>query len=500
MKTSLAACCVRSLTHGGRMRRRWSLAPILVAASLALVPVGHGQLRPNFVVILADDLGYGDLGCYGNRHIRTPNLDRMAAEGLRLTSFYAQNVCGPSRAALLTGCYPIRLAEPGNIKGAHTELHPGETTIAEVLATAGYVSALIGKWHLAGRGGHERGPGTGPYRPALMPNSQGFDYFFGTPSHNGTTREVAPQGWKTELMRDAEVLESPTDLNQLTRRYTEEAIAFLEAHRERPFFLYLAHTMPHVPLGASAAFRGNSPRGLYGDVVEELDWSVGEVLRALRRLGLERRTLVLFTSDNGPWIERHLGDYGGSPGPLRGFKMSTWEGGLRVPGIVRWPGRVAAGRVSDGMAATLDVLPTFAALAGALPPPQATLDGVNLADWLADPTTPSPRRRFYYFGFTHLQAVREGRWKLVLSRPAAPPWTSWYARMIDAVPAPELYDLAFDPGENRDVSQQNPEIVARLLEVAEAVRGELGDYDRVGSAARFFDPGPRRPRMSAWRH
>lgn len=287
---------------------------------------------PNFVVIFADDLGYGDLGCYGNRHIRTPNLDRMASEGIRLTSFYAQNVCGPSRAALLTGCYPIRLAEPGNTKGAHTILHPREQTIAEVLASKGYVTGLVGKWHVAGPGAHERGRGTGPYKSELMPNRQGFDYFFGTPAHNGFTREVDTKSWRTELMRNDEVLESPTDLNLLTHRYTGEAIRFVERNREQPFFLYSAHTMPHVPLGASADFRGRSPRGLYGDVIEELDWSVGEILSALRELRLDRKTLVVFTSDNGPWIESHLGDHGGSAAPLRGFKMTTWEGGAACSG------------------------------------------------------------------------------------------------------------------------------------------------------------------------
>ena len=457
-----------------------------------------GAPRPNFVLILADDLGFGDLGCYGNRHIRTPNLDRMATGGVRLTSFYAQNVCGPSRAALLTGCYPIRVAEPRNVKHAHTVLHPGERTIAEALATQGYVSGLVGKWHLAGNGAHERGPGTGPYRSELMPNAQGFDSFFGTPSHNGVTREVDSKRWITELMRDEEVLESPVDLSSLTKRYTEEAIQFLTRHREQPFFLYLAHTMPHVPLGASDSFRGRSPRGLYGDVVEEIDWSVGRILATLDELGLRKRTLVVFTSDNGPWIEGHLGDYGGSAAPLRGFKMSTWEGGLRVPGILSWPGRLPQGVVSDELATTLDVLPTFAALAGA-GLGERRIDGHDLWPWLSGEEEASPRNTFFYFAFTHLQAVRDRRWKLVLKRPEDPPWTSWYGRMIDAVSEPELYDLQFDWGESRNVAQQNPEVVTGLARLAESVRTELGDYDRTGTHARYFDAGPRRPRMNRWR-
>ena len=332
-----------------------------------------------------------------------------------------------------------------------------------------------------------------------MPNSQGFDYFFGPPSHNGTTREADPERWKTELMRGDEVLESPTDLDLLTRRYTEEAVRFIERNRERPFFLYLAHTMPHVPLGASEAFSGRSPRGLYGDVVEELGWSVGEVLATLRDTGLDRRTHVVFTSDNGPWIESHLGDYGGSAGPLRGFKMSTWEGGLRVPGIFWWPGRIAGGQVSDEMASTLDLLPTFAAAAGARLPADRELDGLDLWPWVAGTTGRSPGDTFLFFAYTHLQAVRDRRWKLVLRRPADLPWTSWYGCMTDSVEAAELYDLRFDWGERRDVAAQNASTVERLMGMVEWARRGLGDYDRTGQGARFFDSGPPRPDMDSWR-
>ena len=478
----------------GFSRSRLAVLAVAVAGTVC-----SGQELPNFVVIFADDLGYGDLACYGNRHIRTPNLDRMAAEGLRLTSFYAQNVCGPSRAALLTGCYPIRLAEPGNTKGAHTVLHPEEQTIAEVLRTKGYISGLIGKWHLAGAGAHRKGPGTGPYKSELMPNRQGFDYFFGTPSHNGTTRDVDYRSWTTELMRDENVIETPTDLNLLTKRYTEEALGFIERHREQPFFLYLAHTMPHVPLGASSRFRGRSERGLYGDVIEEIDWSVGAVLDSLRRLGIESRTMVVFTSDNGPWIESHLGDHGGSAAPLRGHKMTTWEGGLRVPGIFRWPGNIAAGQESDEIASTLDLLPTFAAIAGADLPSRRKLDGVDLWPWLSGQAKRSPRETFLFYGYTHLQAVRDRRWKLVLTRPADPPWTSWYGRMIDSVQGNELYDLRFDWGERRNVAEQNGAIVDRLLALVANARAELGDYDKTGSGVRFFDAGPRRPDLDSWR-
>ena len=332
-----------------------------------------------------------------------------------------------------------------------------------------------------------------------MPNRQGFDYFFGTPSHNGTTRDVDYRSWTTELMRDEEVIESPTDLNLLTKRYTEEALRFIERHQEQPFFLYLAHTMPHVPLGASSSFRGRSDRGLYGDVIEEVDWSVGEVLELLERLGLDGRTLVVFTSDNGPWIESHLGDHGGTAAPLRGYKMTTWEGGLRVPGIFRWPGKIAAGQVRDEIASTLDLLPTFAAIASASLPSGRKLDGIDLWPWLSGQAGRSPRETFFYFGYTHLQAVRDRRWKLVLKRPADPPWTSWYGRMIDAVQASELYDLRFDWGESRNVAEQNATIVERLMRLVEDTRAELGDYDVIGSGARFFDAAPRRPDMDSWK-
>jgi len=241
--------------------------------------------KPNFVIFFTDDQGYQDVGCFGSPLIRTPNLDRMAAEGMRLTNFYAQAVCGPSRATLMTGCYPIRVGEPGNTKGQHTILHPKEITIAEVLRDAGYSTGLIGKWHLAGDRREQ-------YPPELMPNAQGFDYFFGTPLHNGTTRTVDGGKFRTQLMRDGEMLDpsiEQDEMNQLTRRYTAEAAEFIRGNKDRPFFLYLAHNMPHVPLGASEAFRGKSKRGLYGDVIEELDWSMGQVLATLKECGTKTR-------------------------------------------------------------------------------------------------------------------------------------------------------------------------------------------------------------------
>ncbi|HUS90242.1 MAG TPA: sulfatase [Phycisphaerae bacterium] len=451
-------------------------------------PFDRAQGRPNFIIFFTDDQGYNDVGCFGSPLIRTPNFDRMAAEGMKLTSFYAQAVCGPSRAAILTGCYPIRLAEPGNRKNQHTILHPQEVTIAEVLKRAGYATACIGKWHLAGGG--TGGRGRGPFPPELMPQAQGFDEFFGTPLHNGFTREPDDRRFITQLMRGEKVLESPADMNTLTQRYTDEAVRFLRANSNRPFFLYLAHNMPHVPLGASERFRGRSKRGLYGDVIEELDFSAGRILETLKELGIDGNTLIVFTSDNGPWVEKQIGDYAGCADPLRGSKMMTWEGGPRVPCIVRWPGKVPAGRVRDEIAATIDLLPTFARLAGAELPKDRTLDGRDLWPLLSGEPGAAGRETFCFYCYTHLQAVRDRRWKLVLPRPARPPWTGWSARMVDAVPQAQLYDLKADVGEKRDVAAEHPEVVAALMKLVEKARADLGDHDRIGKGARFFDGPP----------
>ena len=493
---------------------------LLSATHMALPSEAAAQApRPNFIIFFTDDQGYNDVQCYGSPRIKTPNLDRLAREGTRFTSFYAQNVCGPSRAALLTGSYPIRCGEPGNRKNPHTVLHPRELTIAELLKTRNYATACIGKWHVAGGGGIRKtasgqfvyGPrgrpsGRGPFERDLMPNSQGFDYFFGTPAHNGSRREPQNDRYVTILMRQHDVVEDPVDMNSLTRRYTEEAIGFMRENQERPFFLYLAHTMPHVPLGVSPRFRGKSKGGLYGDTIEELDWSMGEILRTLEELEIDERTLILYTSDNGPWVEKHLAGKGGldahygSADPLRGSKMTTWEGGPRVPGIVRWPGNVPAGRVGDRMITTLDVLPTFARLAGARLPRGLVIDGLDLSEFILGQRDDSEREDFLYYSSTHLQAVRLGNWKLVLPRPAKPKWTAWYARMIEAIGAPQLYNLAKDIGEKHDMASQHPEVVKRLMARAEKARRELGDYDRIGIQARFFDDGPPRVDSEKWRN
>lgn len=461
---------------------------------------------PNIVLILADDLGYADLGCFGSKTIKTPHLDKMAAEGLRLTSFYAQAVCGPSRAALMTGCYPIRVAEPDNQKHQHTELHPKEITMAELLHGAGYATACIGKWHL----GHplpsspKEKASPAKFDPATMPNAQGFDYFFGTPLFNGASEKIEDIKFRSAILRNEEVVVPEVkSWDQITQDYTREALQFIHQHKEEPFFLYLAHNMPHVPLGASERFKGKSAGGPFGDAVEEIDWSCGEIFKTLHELKLNQNTLVLFTSDNGPWIETTAGmkpdgrvflprDHSGHAEPLRGFKMLTWEGGLRVPCLAWWPGKIPADTQSAAMCSTLDLLPTFAALANAKLPADRAIDGRDLGALLHDPANAKPPRdTFYYYCLTHLQAVRSGPWKLVLPRPEHPAWVGFSGRFINnGVAAPELYDLEKDIGETTNLAAAHPDVVARLHQLADAARKDLGDYDQIGQGARYYDGPP----------
>lgn len=472
---------------------------LLSAACACFVRAGDAP-RPNILLVFTDDQGWHDLGCQGSTTIRTPRIDRMAAEGLRLTSFYAQPVCGVSRAALMTGSYPIRVAEPGNVKRLHTVPHPDELTLAEVLKSAGYHTALIGKWHLC-----EKGRGPAGFDPATMPGAQGFDHFFGTPLYNGYTVRVEDLEFRSPLLRNSEVVVPEVgDWNSITGDYTDEAIRWIRGHRDRPFFLCLAHNMPHIPLGASEGFAGKSAGGPYGDAIEEIDASTGRLLDELKALGIDGETLVVFTSDNGPWVETTHGmkpggkpfiprDHSGSAGPLRGWKMSAWDGGSRVPFVARWPGKLKPGRVDDGILATLDLLPTFAALAGAELPDGLAIDGKDATDFLLGSADRSPRDEYLYYTGCLLTGVRAGPWKLVLPRPAAPPGTGWWGRMIEAVPETELYHLTDDPGETTDVAAAHPEVVARLMRRVEAARAELGDIDRVGSGARMFDKAPRKP-------
>jgi arylsulfatase A-like enzyme len=418
---------------------------------------------PNVVLIYADDLGYGDLASFGATAIRTPHLDRMAAEGLKLTSFYSVSpVCTPSRAALLTGRYAARMG----IQQMHlsnvltfqdtTGLPTDETTIATALKTRGYATAAIGKWHL----GH-----LAPHRPI----DHGFDYYFGIPYSN----DMQP----SMLKRMDDVIEQPVVQDTITCRYTEEAIAFIERHRARPFFLYLPHTMPHIPLFASDRFRGRSPGGLYGDVVEELDWSVGEILAALKRLDLDRTTLVLFASDNGPW-------YQGSPGPLRGRKGWTYDGGLRVPGIIRWPGRISARQVSAEPLATIDLLPTLLALAGVGSPGTKPLDGKNAADFLLGRAPKPPDNLYLFFDKEFLQTARAGKWKIHVARWNVQRYQFGAASQVNQTLAnPELYDMTSDIGESYDLSARHPDVV-RLLRrrIAEALRTFPDEIQQANAA------------------
>ena len=465
------------------------LATLGLACSAAIA-----DEKPNFVVIFTDDQGYQDVGCFGSPDIRTPRLDAMAAEGMKFTSFYAQPICGPSRAALMTGCYPMRVAERGHTKQVHPILHSDEITVAEVLKPQGYATACFGKWDLAKHA-------QAGFFMDLFPTRQGFDYFYGTPTSNDRI---------ANLYRNEELIEPKTNLATLTRRYTDEAIHFIEKHIDEPFFVYIPHTMPHTKLDASPHFKGKSKRGLYGDVIEEIDFNVGRILDAIRKNGIEKKTYVLFTSDNGPWLiknkdhaDGHLKrDHGGSAGPLRSGKVSTFEGGLRVPTILWGPDRVPAGTTCDKIASTLDVLPTFAALAGAKIPDGRVIDGEDITHLFhGEFGEANPDKAFFYYLRVHLQAVRQGQWKLHLPREKEPIGAAPFSKNTHIAPSdrvgfekPFLVDLNNDIGETTDVSDQHPDVVKRLLALAETMREDLGDYDRVGTNMRFFDPMTTRPK------
>lgn len=435
------------------------LARLIVPAVMALGLGGTtgGARPPNIVILFADDLGYGDLGCQGHPTIRTPHLDQLAAEGKRFTDFYAAApVCSPSRAALLTGRYPVRsgmygrrgVLFPDSTGGLPTE----EITLAELLRGRGYATAHVGKWHLG-------------IHPGSRPNDQGFDQSFGLPYSNDMDREDGvPQsaasspgppvkGWNVPLLHNGKIVERPADQRTLTERYTAQAVRFIAENRARPFLLYFAHTFPHVPLFASPAFRGKSARGPYGDTVEELDGSVGAVIAALRAAGVAENTLVFFTSDNGPWLTQGL--QGGSAGILRDGKGGTWEGGMREPAIAWWPGRIAPGIVRDP-ANAMDLFVTGTALAGVPLPPKRAIDGIDLSPALFR-GAPLPERPFFYYRGAELVACRLGSFKLHYSTQDgfsplpperhAPPW---------------LFDLGRDPGERVEVAGEHPDVVARI--------------------------------------
>ncbi len=458
--------------------RTWLAATAIawIAAQSLIAAEALGR-KPNIVLIFTDDQGYQDIGCFGSPNIKTPHLDRLAAEGMKFTDFYVgAPVCSASRASLLTGCYCARVSVTGVLFPKNREgLNPDEITIAEVLKSQGYATACVGKWHL----GHH---------PEFLPTSQGFDSYFGIPYSNDMTidpqmalsetivlregmtveriRAEKPKGNWVPLMRDEQVIEYPCDQATLTRRYAEEAVQFIRRNKDQPFFLYLPHTMPHVPLFASDTFSGKSERGLYGDVIDEIDWSVGEILNALKDVGVDDNTLVVYTSDNGPWLAK--GKNGGCALPLRDGKFTTYEGGMRLPCLVRFPGRVPAGTVCREIAATIDLLPTFAHLAGAKVPDDRVIDGRNIWPLMAgEAGAKSPHEAYFYRG----RAVRTGPWKLHLQANS-----TVKDQPVGALP--QLYNLDTDISETRNVAEEHPEIVQRLKQLVEEHQQEIAKNRR----------------------
>ena len=425
----------------------------------ALLSAAGSARPPNVVVIFIDDMGYGDIGPFGATKQRTPNLDRMAKEGMKLTSFYAAPVCSVSRAQMMTGCYGARVSVPGvYFPGQSVGLNPSEVTVAERLKEKGYTTQMVGKWHLGDQ-------------PEFLPTRQGFDHYLGIPYSNDMLKKSADTKIPVvPLLRDEKIVElmDGDAQTRLVEIYTKEAVDFIGRNKEKPFYLYFAHNAVHTPIHPGVAFAGKSQNGRFGDWVEEVDWSVGQVLDALRSQGLDKDTLVVFTSDNGPWLIK--GTDGGSAGPLRGGKGSTWEGGMREPTIAWWPGHVPAGSVNDAVAGTIDLLPTFVSLAGGTVPASPVIDGRDITPILLGQSKESAREAHYYFSGYDLQAVRQGRWKLALV-----PQPDGMGKQAAKVPAGlRLYDLDAEIGEQTDVAAQYPEVVAKLKALADKMSSEIG--------------------------
>lgn len=463
-----------------RISRARRLIALLSATLLCGVVVASAaERRPNVIVILTDDQGYADVGCFGAKGYTTPHLDSLARDGVKFTNFHAaQPVCSASRASLLTGCYANRVGiHDALFPHVDYGLSPTETTLAKILHARGYATGMAGKWHLGDA-------------EAFLPNHHGFDEFFILPySHDMSPYNPAAKPGthpKLPLIEDGRVINgdvTPSDMAQLTTWYTERALRFIERNRARPFFFYLAHSMPHVPLAVSEKFKDRSGAGLYGDVIMELDWSVGQILAKLHELGLERDTLVIFTSDNGPWLA--FGDHAGSAGPLREGKSTSWEGGTRVPALMRWPGHLPAGVTNDHFMVAIDLLPTIAARVGAELGP-LPIDGRDIWPLLANASGATNPHEGYGFWYAQneLQAVvsGDGRWKLVFPHRfislagRAPGHGGLPARYsLLRVERAALYDLVADVGETTDVSAAHPEVMARLQAFAEKCRAELGD-------------------------
>ncbi|WP_435018045.1 sulfatase family protein [Tundrisphaera sp. TA3] len=470
--------------------RRASLLIIPAIAALVSHPASAAEAPPNVVVIFCDDLGYADVGCYGAKGYATPNIDRLAREGVKFTDFYVSSpVCSASRSALLTGCYHERVGIRGAL-GPKSPLGLGheETTLAEMLKSKGYATGMAGKWHLGAR-------------PSQRPTKHGFDSFLGIPYSNDMWphHPERPKDFPALPLYDGDKTAiadvTADDQPSFTGRFADRAASFIRENRDRPFFFYLAPDMPHVPLFASAKYKGTTERGLFGDVIAEIDGAVGTVLRALEETGVDKNTLVIFTSDNGPWLS--YGDHAGSAAPLREGKGTCFEGGIREPFLARWPGRIPAGTVRREPAATIDILPTLAALAGA-DLPKRPIDGKDIRPLLfGEPDARAPHEAlFFHYGPGQLHAMRSGRWKLQFPHTArsmvgqTPGKGGVPGKYRDLEVGLELYDLDADPGETTNVAAQHPDVVKQLQTLADAHRAELGDTltsKRPGSAVRPAD-------------
>lgn len=464
-----------------KKKGNWALGPLFWSWVLMLLGSCQAQTletentsaSPNIIVILTDDQGYGDLGSYGSQTIRTPHIDQLANEGILFTDFYVHPICSPSRAALMTGSYAPRTGFADvQLWGSPFGLHPDEVTIAEVLKTKGYATAAVGKWHLG-------------EQDAFAPNRQGFDFFYGIRLVNGTQ---VFENFAVPLYRDDSLLTIRPDHARMTQDFTHESLRFIDQHKEGPFFLYLAFTMPHIPIYPGERFRGESGVSLYTDAIEEIDWSVGQIVEKLEQENLDENTLIIYTSDNGPWAGQ--GTQSGSAGALRGSKMSTWEGGVRVPAIMRWKNVMPAAQISRQVVGIIDIAPTLAALAGAEMPEDRVIDGKNLFPLMTgeDPTE-ALHEVYYHYAGTWLQAVRAGKWKLHFARPEKRAGiygecAAWFTNAAEVLPEDLLFDLETDVGETRNLASEHPEVVQRLTELANRAREDIGDYGQKGKNSR----------------